>query len=156
MAIPNEARKAIYLRFLARIKNVDISCIPNVITVLDRDRITFDNEKFDEPTNGEWVRLVVRHTGRSQETLGAIGNRRFRSFGLVFVQVFTEVGARMAVADCIAEAIVDVFDDETFTVPNPQAGSGTTSLAFEAAISQRERRGRKVEYGDRRSPVLLR
>ena len=45
--------------------------------------------------NGEWVRLAVRHTGRSQETIGGKGNRRFRSFGLVFVQVFTEVGERM-------------------------------------------------------------
>ena len=60
------------------------------------------------------MQLAVRHTGRTQETLGAKGNRRFRSFGSVFVQVFTEVGERTLVADCIAQAIVEVFDAVTF------------------------------------------
>ena len=129
--IPNEARKAIYMRFLDNIEDVDLHCgDPTaegyVSTILDRKkRITFDNEKFVEPTDGRWVRLAVRHTGRSQETLGGKGDRRFRSFGLVFAQVFTEAGQHMLVADCIAQAIVDVFDAVTFD-----------GLAFEAATSR--------------------
>ena len=93
-------------------------------TILDRDHITSDNEKVDEPVVGAWVRLAVRHTGREQGSMGAKGNRRFRSFGSVFVQVFTEAGKRTLVADCIAQAIVDVFDAESFD-----------GLAFEAATS---------------------
>ena len=87
-------------------------------------RITFDNEKFDEPIDGRWVRLAVRHTGRSQESLGGEGNRRFRSYGSVFVQVFTEAGERTLVADCIAQKIVEMFDVKSFD-----------GLAFEAASS---------------------
>ena len=101
-------------------------------------RITFDNEKFNEPTDGRWVRLAVRHTDRLQDTLGGEGDRRFRSSGSVFVQVFTEVGDRMLVADCIAQAIVDVFDAVTFNVePNEfREVDPTPSLTFEAATSR--------------------
>ena len=122
----------------------DVTDEVKVVTVLDRAdpdrahivaRITFDNEKFDEPPDGEWVRLAVRHTGRSQETLGAKGNRKFRSFGSVFVQVFTEAGERMLVADCIAQKIVEVFDDLTCIVPGVVPGSEPSALVFEAASS---------------------
>ena len=98
--------------------------VTHEVTVLDRKRITSDNEKFVEPPAGEWVRLAVRHTGREQESMGGTGNRRFRSYGSVFVQVFTEAGGRTLKADGIAQAIVDVFDVESFD-----------GLAFEAAFS---------------------
>ena len=99
---PNEARKEIYMRFVDQ------------FTTLDRTRITFDNEKFNEPDDGEWVRIAVRHEVRIQDTLGKETNRRFRSSGSVFAQVFTEAGSRMAVADSISNEISDVFDAVNF------------------------------------------
>ena len=124
MAIPNEARKAIYLRLLDEIEGQDLLCGGAGATILDRAHITSDNEKVDEPVVGAWVRLAVRHTGREQESMGAVGNRRFRSYGSVIVQVFTEAGERTLEADCIAQKIVEVFDVKSFD-----------GLTFEAAIS---------------------
>ena len=135
MAIQNEARKAIYLRLLDEIEGVPISCIVRGVDepiVLDRDRITSDNEKFTEPAGGEWVRLAVSHAERTQETMGGTGNRRFRSSGHVFVQVFTEAGKRSLQADCVADAIVKVFDAVTLIPPPP----GIECLTFEAANSR--------------------
>ena len=125
MATPNEVRAEIYTQ-LATLSSI----------ILKPERISFDNRKFNEPTEGEWMRLAVRHTGRSQETIAEVGERRFSSFGFVFVQVFTEVGGDMKEADRIAKAIADIFDAKTFDVPDPLAQSGTTPLTFEAAVTR--------------------
>ena len=113
MPAPNEARRDIYKRFLDN------------FTELSRDRIALENEKFKEPAGGKWVRFVVRHSGRLQNTLGRPSNRRFRSFGSLLAQVFTEAGSRMMEADRIAKAIVDIFDNESFS-----------NLDFQAAVSR--------------------
>ena len=113
MPTPNDACREICKRFLAD------------FTELGRDRIAFDNAEFDEPADGEWVRLVVRHHSRLQDTLGRPDNRRFRSSGSVLAQVFTEAGSRMREADRIAKAIEDIFDSASFS-----------GLDFQASVSR--------------------
>ena len=107
MTAPNEARKAITMRFLDRFKGVE------------RERIALDNEDFKAPENGDWVRFVVRHNGRAQDTLGCPANRRFRSAGIVFVQVFTEAASSTTMggtekADELCKEIADIFDAVSF------------------------------------------
>ena len=118
MPTPNEARTAIYMK-------MQTAVAASSSIGFDSTRISYDNRDFSPPSGGAWVRLAVRHTGRSQETLGAKGKRRFRSFGFVFVQVFTEVDSNMKDADRIAKAIADIFDAVTFD-----------GLAFQAASSR--------------------
>ena len=69
--------------------------VQDEVTFLDSTRITSDNEKFDEPTDGRWVRLAVRIPGA----------RRTHSAGRAIAgsvltapcscKCFTEVGERM-------------------------------------------------------------
>ena len=113
--IPNDARKAIYARFLDN------------FSLLDRDRINFDNEKFAEPMSGEWVRLVVRHQVRIQITLGKNGNRKFRYTGVVFAQIFTEADTKTLTSDTIAKSISDIFDAVSFEGLDFQASASRES-----------------------------
>ena len=116
---PNDARKAIYARFLADFSD----------PILVRDRILFDNEMSpDDPTIFvEWVRLVVRHQTREQITLGKEGGRKFQSSGVVLAQIFTKVFERTSRADSIAKSISDIFDAVDFEGLNFQAAASRES-----------------------------
>ncbi len=103
MTTPNEAREAVYLRFTGTFVGVTA------------DRIALDNEEFNEPETGNWVRLVVRHGGRAQETLGKPTNRRFRSEATVFVQVYTPTDVGMKTGDLLAKAAANIFEGVSFS-----------------------------------------
>ena len=118
MPTPNEARTAIYMK-------MQTAVAASSSIGFDSTRISYDNRDFSQPSGGKWVRLAVRHTGRSQETMGGVGKRRFRSFGFVLVEVFTEVDSNMKEADRTAKAVAAIFDAVTFD-----------GLAFEAASSR--------------------
>ena len=114
---PNDARKAIYARFLDNFSD----------PLLDRDRINFENEEFSPPVSGEWVRLVVRHQARTQISLGKNGDRKFEYSGFVFAQIFTEATKRMTRADRIARLISEIFDAVSFEGLNFLAASSRES-----------------------------
>lgn len=103
MTTSNEAKEAIYLRFVDNFTGVILS------------RIDFDNEDFDEPATGAWVRLVVRNIGRAQDTLGKVNNRRFRSKAVVFVQVYTEANTGVQQSDTLAKEAADIFEGVSFS-----------------------------------------
>lgn len=67
--------------------------------------VAFDNEKFDPPSNAPWVRLVVRHLVRQQNSMGGVGSRRWRSNGLVFVQVFVPLNTGIRSSDSLAQTV---------------------------------------------------
>lgn len=99
----NEAKEAVYLRFTSN------------FTGVTADRIGLDNEEFDTPETGDWVRLVVRSTSRVQSTLGKLGNRRFRSKASVFVQVYTEANTGVKQSDTLAKEAADIFEGVSFS-----------------------------------------
>jgi len=72
--------------------------------------IAYDNVAFD-PTkiNVAWVRLSIRFTSGSIQTLGGVGERTFRNFGIVFVQVFTLSGGNTVENDGFALTAKNVF-----------------------------------------------
>lgn len=72
--------------------------------------ITFDGEKFDPPTNDDWVRVAIRHEGRAQESMGAVGARKFESSGSVFIQCFCPLDSGSSSADTMAAAAQAVFE----------------------------------------------
>ena len=96
MTTLNEAREAIYGLF--------------VTGWADRTAYTFDNERFDPPNDAPWVRLTVRHTGSTQETLGPPGSRKFARTGSCFVQVFVPIDQGVAEADGLATVAREVFE----------------------------------------------
>lgn len=102
MTTVNEAREAIYNMFI------------NTFIGVTADRIAFDNEEFNAPSSGSWVRLVTRTGTRKQDTLGEQGNRRFRTGAKVFVQVYTDSNTGVQTGDSISRQAADVFDGMSF------------------------------------------
>ena len=78
----------------------------------------FDNEKFDHPPDGVWLRLVVRHVARVQETLGSEGNRKFQSIGSVIMQCFGPLDKGVAPVDTLAEVAQGIFEGKTLLPEN--------------------------------------
>lgn len=72
--------------------------------------ITLDGEKYNPPTDDNWVRVAIRHTSRSQESLGSVGRRKFESVGSVFVQCFSPLDSGSGSADTMAAAAQNVFE----------------------------------------------
>jgi hypothetical protein len=86
--------------------------IYNVFNVAwaNRTDLTFDNEKFTPPEDKSWVRLAVRHQDSSQETLGAVGNRKFLREGIAFIQVFTVMNTGVKSSDDLVEIARAVYE----------------------------------------------
>ncbi len=103
MTTLNAAKEAVYLRF------------NTLYTGVAANRIAFDNEEFEEPATGEWVRLTVRSLPGQQSTLGKIGNRRFRRLAAVFVQVYTDANTGVKQSDTLAKEAADVFEGVSFS-----------------------------------------
>lgn len=104
MTTINQAREAIYDLF------TDAWAV-TVPTPGLRTPITYDNEKYDPPDTA-WVRLSVRHTGSTQETLGPAGSRSFMRQGIAFVQIFTPSDKGVAEADTLARVAALAFEGE--------------------------------------------
>ena len=100
MTTLNEAREAVYSRFVAQW---------GVTTP-----VAFDDEDFEEPADSPWVRLTVRSVSRGQETLGRPGNRKFRSAAAVFVQVYTRTNTGVKQGDTLATQAKDIFEATSF------------------------------------------
>lgn len=96
----NDARGAIYTAFNAGIGATDF---------------TFDNEAYDPPVGSSWVRLVVRHDDRQQESLGGTGRRKFESGGSVIAQCFAPLDSGAASADTVAQTVRGIFEGKTLT-----------------------------------------
>lgn len=96
----NQAREAIYQRFVTAWGSTS--------------PYTFDNESFSPPSDA-WVRLSVRNTDSGQETLGAIGNRKFLREGMVWLQVFVPLDSGLKDADTLSEAFRTIFEGVSFS-----------------------------------------
>lgn len=105
-----DAEQAIYARFLANFTGTS--------------NIVFTNEEtpFDLETVTEWVRLSVQGLGRLQDTLGKIGNRRFRESGTVFVQVYTVVDSGVKQNTTLAQEARNIFEGVSFSGLDFQGG----------------------------------
>ena len=101
MTTLNQAREAIYSRFVTEWAAATV--------------LTFENEEFDEPTDDPWARLTVRHTSRTQKTLGKVGNRKFRSAAIVLVQVYTRTNTGVQQGDTLAVQAKDIFEAVSFS-----------------------------------------
>ena len=101
MTTLNEAREAVYSRFTTEWGS--------------SSAFTFENESFDEPADSPWVRVSVRSLSRSQETMGRVGNRKFRPTALVFVQVYTRTNTGVEQGDTLAVQAKDIFEAISFS-----------------------------------------
>lgn len=100
MTTLSQAKEAVYTRFVAQWGSTS--------------PFVFDNEELEEP-DGPWVRLTVRGVGRAQETLGRVGNRKFRTAAAVFVQVYTRTNTGVKQGDALATQAKDIFEATSFS-----------------------------------------
>lgn len=78
--------------------------------------LVFANEAFDSEGVAEWASLEVRQTGGGQDSLGAVGNRRFERRGLVFVQLYAAVNRGLARLDELSKTVLDTLEAKTLPV----------------------------------------
>lgn len=75
--------------------------------------VHYPDVKNDVPTSGSWVRANLQHNGEQQKTFGAVGARRFRRWGIVSFQVFTQVGDGQSLNDLMAKVIHAAYRGKT-------------------------------------------
>ena len=128
---PGEARKVIYRRLGQR-----YTINPGTLD-LDLD-LTLDNASFKEPGDRNWVRCAVRHSLREQSTLGGMGNRKFKSEGIILCQVFVPTGIITSEVDDLALIGADAFITSppgarlTLTVKNNPSVGDTINVSVPA------------------------
>ena len=77
---------------------------------------TFDNEKFDPPNDASWVRLSVRNTVSNQESLGAVGNRKFQRDAIIFTQIYDLANSSgLLNLDTLGELVRTIFEGKTLS-----------------------------------------
>lgn len=75
--------------------------------------VLYGDRSQSVPSEGAWVRIIVRHAAGSQVTLSnEEGSRRFRYTGTVFVQVFTPHADGMVDSDDLATIAMRAFEGE--------------------------------------------
>ena len=98
----NEAREAIYTRFVAN--------LPSALG----SNYTFANEKYSPPDSTLWARLTVNHEAGEQDSLGKVGDRKFLRRGRVLIQIFGPVDSGLRALDLVADAVRDIFEGVSF------------------------------------------
>lgn len=114
---PNQARDAILTRFVASYVPVAFS---DVAAGPARDaRYSFDNEQADaadvvRPADQSWCRFAVQETTSTQETLGAVGSRRYRRQGVARLALYCPTNGGTLKSDAMVKAYRDVFEGVSF------------------------------------------
>lgn len=60
-----------------------------------------------------WVRVTFRGLTREQATMGPVGGRRFEDRGLIFVQLFADVGTGDRLLARLAGSVREVYEART-------------------------------------------
>lgn len=117
MTTLNQARAAVYRRFLEE-------------WVDGQEPLTafcFDNEVLDGD-NLRWARCSVRSVVGGAETLGAIGNRKFKRQALARVEIYVEPGTGLKDGDALVKVAMDMFEGRSLL--------GTTVKLYDATSAE--------------------
>jgi len=104
--MPNS--QAAFDSILAQFKTVMDISRPNVPIAWPNVEFT-PKDDYDEATHEAWARITAQNAGSVQKTIGAVGSRRWRVSGIVFVQIFAPLGnganEGLAIADDVVTAL---------------------------------------------------
>lgn len=114
MPVPIQyVRSSVYRHFLAEAPAQPVLAAVNLAPLAAGGRLSFSAEEAPRPDDSSfWLRVVVRHTSREQESLGAPGNRVFRSEAVVYSQGFVPLqnaGAPVPSADALLDAFKAIW-----------------------------------------------
>lgn len=99
----NEAREAVYARVLDN------------YTGVPKTSIALGNEDFKPLENEPWLRVTVQTLVKTQRTLGKLGNRRYRTKALAFIQIFTPTNTGTELGDALAFEAANLFEGFRFS-----------------------------------------
>ena len=68
------------------------------------------NDEFDPPVDSPWARMVIKHNGAPQKTLGRPTTRKFDRLGSMFIQVFTPQREGTRRSSELIQRVVDGFE----------------------------------------------
>lgn len=72
--------------------------------------IFWPDKPCEIPTSGEWARVSIQHGDGGQASLSdANGVQKFTALGIVYVQVFTELGKSHPRGYALSEAVLNAF-----------------------------------------------
>lgn len=75
--------------------------------------LLYDDKHTDLPNDASYARITVRHSEMDQRSVGGnVGNRRFRRFGVVTVQIFTIAGDGLQESDRLATIAHNAFEGQ--------------------------------------------
>lgn len=74
-----------------------------------------ENEAFDPPDGGTYARFAIRHQTSRQDTLGAVGGRKFDRRGAAFAQIFTPQNGGMTLARTLSQTVLEGFEGARLT-----------------------------------------
>ena len=100
IATIREAREEIYDHFIPL-------WTPTGVLLLFQDK-----QKPTIPTTEvSWARITITHVDRDRVTLGdETGNRRFRSFGIITIEIYAVVGDGLTSSDDLVNIAVNAFE----------------------------------------------
>ena len=71
---------------------------------------TFDNEDYDPAHGVDYVRVLVRFQGRTQQTLNSPGARKYLTVGEIIVQAFQPINTGTARSTILAQTAANLFE----------------------------------------------
>lgn len=76
--------------------------------------VATDNDAFTPPDDGSaWVRLAVRVNSTLQESMASDNQATIRTFGSIFVQVFTPRDAGVSASDALVTSVKALLQRQT-------------------------------------------
>ncbi len=72
------------------------------------DKVRYPNDKRKKPQNTTWAKVSIREGENNQVTMGG-QTKRFRTLGILFVQLFTPLGEGTKTINALADTIVTEF-----------------------------------------------
>lgn len=104
MTLLSGAEQSVLTRFLANWTGTALT------------QVVFQNEGHESVDDSEsaWVRLSVQEVGGGQQTLGSVGDRKYRRRARVDVQIFTPADSGARPGKLLAEQARLIFEGQSF------------------------------------------
>lgn len=76
--------------------------------------VAYPDRRFDVPAdNTPWVRLQFQHRRGTQVTIQSPGNRRFRAWGVLTVEIYAPLGDGLTTSQQIGDTLLSIFEGQT-------------------------------------------
>lgn len=77
--------------------------------------VILDGENADPPPSLPYVHVLVRHFTGVQDTLGGVGNRKFKRDGAIMVQIYGPLDEGSQTTDNLAITVISILEGKTLT-----------------------------------------